>query len=77
MKENERMSRQYIVTELEMKCLLDRLELAELRRTNHIAHPSKTLTPDEQNLLNGVHRSFHMVAVQWANEIGFTKVYER
>ncbi len=69
------MARVYVITETEMKALLDRLELQSMIDKNIIIGGGfkkfLELSPDEQNRLNGVHRSFHHVVVTWAQEMGF------
>lgn len=64
------MAKQYVITEEEMNGLLDQLKLKEMERAN-IMRENAPLSPDEQNRLNAVHRSFHMVCVRWAQAIGF------
>jgi hypothetical protein len=56
----------YLVTELELKTLLERLELAKLRQMNFHA-PTSTIHKSE---IDDLHRIFHYVAVQWTQEVG-------
>lgn len=81
------MARQYVITEEEMKGLLDSLELHKLREDN-ICHPGKFLeeenrylTQEERNTLkpavDSLHRGFHLVVCRWADAMGFKDYYKR
>lgn len=63
------MARVYIVTEAEMQLLLDQLRLQDTEARSTLIAPD--LSPDEKNRLTVVHRSFHFVAVKWAQAMGF------
>jgi hypothetical protein len=74
------MAIQYVITEAEMNSLMDQLKLENMLDKNlmiggHSPEDRKSrydsLTPEEQNRLNGVHRAFHYVCVRWAQEMGF------
>lgn len=74
------MARVYMITEPEMQGLLDQLHLNEMVDKNYIIGGYDTddrrkryeaMTPEEQNRLSGVHRSFHMICTRWAQEMGF------
>jgi len=74
------MARVYMITEPEMQALLDRLELNHMIDKNHIIggynvgdrqQRYEALSPEEKNRLSSVHRAFHMVCVNWAQEMGF------
>jgi hypothetical protein len=60
------MARVYMITEEEMQSLLDSLELSKLRQQNAIEkHAPEWFEIDK------MHRSFHFVAVRWAQSVGF------
>lgn len=74
------MAKVYIITEAEMQGLIDQLKLQSMIDKNILigGHSVQdrnikynSLSPDEQNRLNGVHGSFHFVCVRWAQEMGF------
>ncbi len=74
------MARVYMITEPEMNALLDSLKMQSMLDMNHIIGGFdvddrkaryETLSPDEKNRLQTVHRAFHMICVRWAQEMGF------
>lgn len=74
------MARVYIITEPEMQGLLDQLQLTSMLDKNHLIgghsvedrhQRFESLSPDEKNRLNNVHRAFHHICVRWAQEMGF------
>lgn len=75
------MARQYVITEEEMNTLLDSLELHRLREDN-VCNPTRHLDDawrdlsdkEKKNIepaIDSLHRGFHMVAVRWAQSVGF------
>lgn len=60
------MAIQYVVTEEEMMSLIESLELHALRK-NNIMRADYSTPPTHEEM----HRSFHFVAVRWAQSIGF------
>jgi hypothetical protein len=74
------MARVYMITEPEMQGLLDQLEMQSMIDKNVLigGHDVddrraryESLSADEKNRLNSVHRSFHYICVRWAQEMGF------
>ena len=61
------MARQYVITEEEMRSLLNRLELKAMQGDNLLREDlSKPPT------MADVHRAFHYVAVRWMQSVGFS-----
>lgn len=71
------MARVYMITEAEMQGLLDQLELKAAIDKGHYFNGDDRwerygkLSLEEKNRLDSVHRSFHMICVRWAQEMGF------
>ena len=58
------MAKVYLVTEEEMQSLIDGLELSKMRQQN--------VGPKENSqAISDMHRSFHYVAVRWAQAVGY------
>jgi hypothetical protein len=67
------MAIQYVITEVEMNSLMDQIKLQTMLDRNLIIHPDRyaKLDTDAREAIADMHRSFHMVAVRWAQSIGF------
>lgn len=63
------MARQYVITEEEMMSLIDSLETVKLREAGHFRGTSQE--DWDKFKLDDMHRTFHMVAVRWAQAMGF------
>lgn len=61
------MARQYVVTEEEMRSLLNSLELRSMQDNNMLREDA-----DKPPTMAGVHRAFHYVAVRWMQSVGFS-----
>lgn len=81
------MAKQYIITEVEMRGLLDSLEFNKLKQ-NNICDPHKHLDENWRNLsekekaaviaaIDTLHRGFHFVVCRWAQDMGFTEYHKR
>lgn len=60
------MAKQYVITEEEMKSLLNRLELKSMQGDN-MMREDLTKPPT----MADTHRAFHYVVVRWMQSIGF------
>ena len=58
----------YVVTDQEMKSLIDQLELHAMREANVTHADVSSLQVQE------MHRAFHFVAVRWAQAMGYTGI---
>lgn len=61
------MAKVYLITEEEMLSLLESLELHKLREQGHM----RGAKPEDDQIRSDMHRSFHFVAVRWAQSVGF------
>lgn len=57
----------YVVTEEEMLSLIESLELHKLREAGHF----RGSNPEQDEIRERMHRTFHMVAVRWVQAMGF------